>query len=116
MYPMDLFDFLPITPGMPGDNARDRSPGHQLATGVGSVVLPTINFVVVLFAGFAQDGTIALVAMPIASGTLLFLLARSVSVGLGWAIVLAIYCAVFCFMANLGALLLAALGQFYSTF
>jgi hypothetical protein len=114
---VDLFGFIPIVPpGMPGENARDRSPGHRLASGVGSVLLPLINFVVVLFAGFAHDGTIALVAMPGISGALLFLLARYVSVGAGWAAVLAMFCAVFCFMANICALLVAALGQFYSSF
>jgi hypothetical protein len=114
---VDLSDFIPIVPpGMPGENARDRPPGLELASGVGSVLLPLVNFVVVLFAAFAHDATIALVAMPGVSGALLFVLARQVSVGVGWAAVLAMFCAVFCFMANTCALLLAALGQFYSHF
>jgi hypothetical protein len=114
---VDLFDLIPITPpGMPGENARERSPGHQLVSGVGSVLLPLSNFAVVLFAEFAHDGTIALVLMPAVSALVLFLLARRVSVGGAWAVVLAMFCAVFCFMANVCALLLAALGQFYSSF
>jgi hypothetical protein len=114
---MDLFDFIPIVPpGMPGENSRERSPGHQLASGVGSVLLPIVNFVVVLFAEFAHDGTIALVAMPIVSALLVYVLGRRLSVGVGWAILLAMFCAVFCFMANACALLLAGLGQFYSHF
>jgi hypothetical protein len=36
---VDLFDFIPIVPpGGPGDS-RERSPGHQLASGIGSVLL-----------------------------------------------------------------------------
>jgi hypothetical protein len=83
---------------------------------VGSVLLPIVNGCIVLFAGFAHDGTIALVVMPLASAVLVFALARWLAVSLGWSIVLALGCAVFCFTANLGALLLAALGQFYSAF
>jgi hypothetical protein len=117
LYRVDLFDFIPIVPpGMPGDNSRDRSPGHQLASGVGSVLLPAVNFTIVLAAGFAHDGRIALLVMPLVSGALLFVLARRVAVGVAWALVLAACCAVFCFVANGCALFLAALVQFSRDF
>jgi hypothetical protein len=113
---VDLFDFIPIVPpGGPGDS-RDRSPGHQFAAGVGSVLLPAINFAVVLFAGFAHNGTIAFVVMPIVSAAILYVLARRLSVGAGWSLVLAMCCAAFCFVANGCALLLAGLAGFYRTF
>jgi hypothetical protein len=39
---MDIFDFFPmVPPGGPGD-LRDRSPGHQLAAGVGPLLLPAV--------------------------------------------------------------------------
>lgn len=80
------------------------------------MLLPAINFAVVLFADFAHDGTIAFVVMPIVSGALLFLLARRVDVGAAWSVVLAMCCAAFCFVANGCALLLAGLAGFYQTF
>lgn len=113
---MDFFDFIPIVPpGVPADS-RERPAGHQFASGVGSVLLPAINFVVVLFAGFAHDGRIALVVMPGVSGALLYVLARRLDVGVAWAIVLAMLCAVFCFVGSGCALFLAGLADFYQTF
>jgi hypothetical protein len=113
---VDLFDFIPIVPpGMPGDS-RERSPGHQLATGVGSVLLPALNFTVVLFAGFAHDGRIAFGVMPIVSAAILYFLSRALAVTVGWALVLAMCCAAFCFVANGCALLLVGLAGFYRTF
>ena len=113
---MDLFDFIPIVPpGMPGDS-RERSPGHQLATGVGSVLLPAVNFTVVLFAGFAHDGKVALVVMPIVSAAILYVVSRALSVTVGWALVLAMCCAAFCFVVNGCALLLVGLAGFYRAF
>jgi hypothetical protein len=113
---MDFFDFIPIVPpGMPGDS-RDRPPGHQLAAGVGSVLLPAINFMVVLFAGFAHDGRVALAILPLVSGAVLYALARRLSVGVAWALVLGMCCAAFCFVGNGAALLLAGLAGFFQTF
>ena len=113
---MDLFAFIPIVPpGGPGDS-RDRSPGHQFASGVGSLLLPAINFFIVLFADFAHEGTTAFVVMPIVSAGLVYVLSRRLSVGVGWALVLAMCCAAFCFVANGCALLLVGLSGFYQTF
>jgi presenilin-like A22 family membrane protease len=113
---MDLFDFIPIVPpGMPGES-RERSPGHQLASGVGSALLPAINFIVVLVAGFAHSATVAFVVLPAVSGALLYVLARRVSVGAAWSIALAMFCAVFCFIANGVAFFFVALGDFWHTF
>jgi hypothetical protein len=113
---MDLFDFFPVVPpGGPGDS-RERSPGHQLASGVGSLLFPAVNFIIVLVAGFAHDGRIALVLMPLVSGVLLFVLARRFSVGVGWSLVLALCCAAFCFVASACALFLVGFMQFFRTF
>jgi hypothetical protein len=113
---MDIFDFIPIVPpGMPGDS-RERSPGSELASGVGAVLLPAVNFVVVLFAGFAHNGTVALLVMPVVSGGLLYALARWRSVGVAWAIVYAMCSAAFCFVANGCALFLVGLLGFFHTF
>jgi hypothetical protein len=116
LYLVDLFDFIPIVPpGMPGDS-RERSTEHQFASGVGSVLLPIINFVIVLVAAFAHDATIALALMPGLSALVLFVLARRLSVDVAWSLVLAGFCAVFCFVANVCALFLAAMMQFYRDF
>jgi hypothetical protein len=113
---MDFFDFIPIVPpGFPGDSA-ERSPGHQFASGVGSVLLPAINFIVVLALGFAHDVTVALVVLPVVSGAILYVVARVLSVGVAWGIVLAMFCAVFCFVANVGALFFVAFADFFQTF
>jgi hypothetical protein len=114
--PMDFFDFIPIVPpGMPGDSP-ERSPGHQFASGVGSVLLPMINFIVVLAAGFAHSGTVALVVLPLVSGGILYVVARLLSVGVAWGIALAMFCATFCFVANGVALFIAGLANFFQTF
>jgi hypothetical protein len=113
---MDIFDFIPIVPpGMPGDS-RDQAPGQELASGVGAVVLPGVNFLVVLFAGFAHNGTVALILMPVVSAVALFVLARFQSVGVAWAIVYAMCCAAFCFVANGCALFIVGLVGFFHTF
>jgi len=113
---MDFFDFIPIVPpGMPGDS-QDRPIGHQLASGVGSVVLPAINFFVVLLAGFAHGATVAFLVLPLVSGALLYVFARWQSVGTAWSIALGMLCAVFCFMANGAAFFFVALADFWHTF
>jgi hypothetical protein len=113
---MDIFDFIPtVPPGMPGDS-RERPPAYQLASGVGAVLLPAINFVVVLFAEFTHSGTVALFVMPVISGALLYVLARWQSVGLAWSIVYALCSAAFCFVANGCALFLVGLLSLYQTF
>ena len=81
-----------------------------------SHLLPAINFFVVLFAGFAQDGRFALLVLPGVSGALLYVLARRVDVGVAWGIALSMFCAVFCFVANGCALFLVGLAGFYQTF
>jgi hypothetical protein len=113
---VDIFDFIPIVPpGMPG-GSRDRPPGYEIASGVGAVLLPAINAVVVLFAGFAHSGTVALLLMPVVSGALLYLLARWQSVGVAWGLVYAMCCAAFCFIGNGCALFLVGLLGFFHTF
>ena len=113
---MDLFDLFPMGgPGFPGERSA-RTPGEQLLAGSATVLLPTANFLLVLLAGIAPLTTVALVVMPLASALLLMVLARVVDVSLGRALVFGTICAALCFTANLGALVLAAIGQIYSGF
>jgi len=113
---VDFFDFIPIVPPGGLGDSREHSAGHQFASGVGSLLLPATNFFVVLFAGFAHDDQIALLVMPGLSAALLYVLARRLDVGLGWAIVLAMFCAGFCFLANGCALFLVGLAGFFQAF
>jgi hypothetical protein len=113
---MDFFDFIPIVPpGMPGDSP-ERSPGHQMASGAGSVLLPGINFLVVLLAGFAHSAMVAFVALPVASAAVLYVVARYLSVGVAWSLVLAMFTAGFCFVGNGFAFLFVGLADFFHTF
>jgi hypothetical protein len=113
---MDFFDLIPIVPpGMPGDS-RERSPGHQIASGAGSALLPAVNFLVVLLAGFAQSAMIAFVVLPVVSAAILYPLARYLSVGVAWSLALAMFCAVFCFVGNGVAFLFVGLADFFQTF
>jgi hypothetical protein len=113
---MDIFDLFPMGgPGLPGERSA-RSPEEKLAAGTATLLLPTLNFLIVLFAGVAPHTTVALVLMPLLSAVLLFALARILGVSVGRGILFAICCAATCFVGNLGALLLAAIGAFYSNF
>ena len=56
---MDWFDLIPLVPpGLPGERSQDRTLAQQLVAGTASVLLPTINLVLVLFASFAVHPTI----------------------------------------------------------
>jgi hypothetical protein len=113
---MDIFDLFPMGgPGLPGERSA-RTPEEQLAAGTATLLLPTVNFLLVLFAGVAPLTTVALVLMPLLSAILLFVLARILGVSVGRGILFAICCGGICFAGNLGALLLAAIGQIYSGF
>ena len=113
---MDLFDLFPMGgPGLPGERSA-RTPGEQLAAGTATLLLPTVNFLLVLFAGIAPLTTVALVVMPLASAVLLTAVARVVDVSFWRALMFGMICAAVCFTANLAALILAAIGQFYSGF
>ena len=113
---MDIFDLFPMGgPGLPGERSA-RTPGEQLAAGTATVLLPTVNFLLVLLAGIAPLATVALVVMPLVSAVLLFAFARFVEVSVWRALAYAMACAAICFTVNLGAMLLAAIGQIYSGF
>ncbi len=113
---MDLFDLFPMGgPGLPGERSA-RTPGEELAAGTATILLPTVNLLLVLFAGIAPHTTVALVVMPLVSALLLFAFARVLDTSFWRALMFGMFCAVICFTANLGALILAAIGQFYSTF
>jgi hypothetical protein len=113
---MDIFDLFPMGgPGLPGERSA-KTPAEQLAAGSATLLFPTVNFLLVLLAGVAAHTTLALVVMPLASAVLLFVLARFLDVSVIRAVLFAMACAAICFTGNLGALLLAAIGQFYSGF
>jgi hypothetical protein len=114
---VDLFDLIPFVP--PGSASRSRaemSSAQQLAVGVAMAILPTINFIVVLSAHFAHDGTTALVLLPVISALMVLILGLLLAVSTAWAIVYAMGCAAACFTVNGVALLLVGLGSFFSTF
>jgi hypothetical protein len=114
---MIFFDLFPIVPpGLPGERSPELTSGQRSAAGVASTVLPTINFVLVLFVGFASHATVALAAMPLGSAVLAYLLSRRLSTPIAWAIVLAMGCAAFCLIGNAGALFLHGLAQFFRDF
>jgi hypothetical protein len=114
---MNLFDLFPIVPpGLPGERSSALTPGQRFAAGLGSTLLPAINFMLVLFVGFASHATIALAAMPLGSAAVLYVLSRRLSTPIAWAIVLAMGCAAFCLIANASALFLHGLAQFYHDF
>jgi hypothetical protein len=113
---MDLFDLFPVTPPQfPGERSA-RTPAEQAAAGVGLLLLPATNFVLVLFTGLASHVTIVLVVLPLVSAVVAYLLSRWLSISAGRSILLGFGCATACFIGNACALLLAALGQFYSGF
>jgi hypothetical protein len=111
---MDWLDLIPIVPpGLPGEHSADRTPAQRLGTGVATVLLPAINFMLVLLAGFAAHAKVALVAMPLISASLVFLLARRLAISAAWALALAIACAAFCLIGNAGALFLVGLAHLF---
>ena len=114
---MDPFDFIPVVPpNLPGENAAGKTPGQSFAAGVASTVLPTVNFLLVLFTSFAASFAVALAAMPLASAGLVFVIGRRLSTATAWAVVYALGCAAFCFIGNTCALLLHGLLQFFHDF
>lgn len=113
---MDLFDLFPVVPPqMPGERAA-RDPLEQVAAGVAVGLLPLVNALLVLFTGLKGHGVVALAVMPLVSAALAYVLARRLSTPVGRSILLGFGCTTACFIGNGVALLLAAIGSFYSTF
>ncbi len=113
---MDIFDLFPMGgPDLPGERSA-RNPGEELAAGTATLLLPTVNLLIVLFTGVATHTTFVVVGMPLLSSALLFVLARVLDTSVVRAILLAMACATLCFTANLGGLLLVAFGSFFSAF
>ena len=114
---MDPFDFIPIVPpNLPGENASGKKPGESFAAGVASTVLPAVNFLLVLFTGFAASFAVALALMPLASASLVFVIGRRLSTATSRVVVYALGCAAFCLIGNACALLLHGLLQFFHDF
>jgi hypothetical protein len=106
---MDLLDLIPIVPPtLPGERSPGLKPAQRFVARAASTALPVISFVLVLFVGFARHIAVALVALPLASAALTFLLSRRVATPIAWAIVIAAGCAAYCFVGSGFALLLHA--------
>jgi hypothetical protein len=114
---MDLFDLIPIVPpSLPGERSAALNDTLRFAAGVGSTLLPTIDFLLVLFAGLASPLVVPVVVLPLASGGVTFLVSRLVSTPIAWALVLAMGCAMFCLIGDGCALLLHGLLRFFQEF
>ena len=85
---MDPFDFIPpLLPSLPGERSPQLTPGQRFAAGVGSTLLPAINFLLVLLAGFARNLAVAFLVMPLASAAAAFLFSRRLGTPLAWGLV-----------------------------
>jgi hypothetical protein len=113
---MDLFDLFPIVPPQfPGERSS-RDPLEQVAAAVAVGLLPLAGALLVLFSGLKGHAVVALVVMPLVFATVAYLLGRRLSVSVGRSLLLGFGCTTACFVANAGAMLLAAVAGFYSTF
>lgn len=113
---MDIFDLFPMgAPGLPGDRIA-RNPSEEVTAGVGFLLLPLVGFLVVLFTGVAEHETFVIAIMPLLASVIVFVVARVLSVSIPRALLLAMGSATMCFMANLGGLVLAAIGSFFGNF
>jgi hypothetical protein len=113
---MDIFDLFPMgAPGLPGDRLA-KSPGEEVATGVGTLLLPTVSLLLVLFAGIAEHTTFVVVIMPLLCALLVFVLSRVLDTSIPRSLLIAFVSATMCFTANLGGLVLAAIGSFFTNF
>jgi hypothetical protein len=83
---MDLLDLIPIVPPtLPGERSPELKPAQRFVARAASTALPVISFVLVLCVGFARHIAVALVALPLASAALTFLLSRRVATPIAWA-------------------------------
>ena len=114
---VDIFDLIPIVPpSLPGERSSELTSAQRFGAGVATSLFPTVNFLVVLLAGFARDFTVALIAMPLGSATAAFVLSRRLATPVAWAIVIAMGCAAACLVGNGFALLLHGMAQFFHDF
>jgi hypothetical protein len=113
---MDIFDLFPMGgPGLPGDRLA-KSPAEEVAAAVGTLLLPMASFCLVLFTGIKEHTEFVVAIMPALAWLLAFVLARVLDVSIPRALLIGFVSATMMFMANLGALVLAAIGSFFSTF
>jgi hypothetical protein len=114
---MSIFDLVPIVPpGLPGERSPELTETQRFGAGFASTLLPTVNFLLVLFTGFAAHVMIALVLLPGASGGIVYAGMRRLATPRAWAIVLAMGCATFCFIGDGCALFLHLLARFFQDF
>ena len=84
-------------------------PRELLAAGVALWVLPLVGVLLVLFTTLNASGAIVLVALPLASAVLAYVLSRPLSASAGRSLLWGCACMVSCVVCNACALLLAAL-------
>ena len=102
-------DFLDPFPILPGKQLPDETGAQNFVVGLSFVVMPAIGFLLVLLTGFAFHASVALLVLPGISAVAAFLLARLTAVRSAWAMVVALGSAVFCFVADSGALIVHGL-------
>jgi hypothetical protein len=112
---MDWSDLMPIVPpNLPGERSSALTPGQRFLAGIGTTLLPTIGFLLVLLSGFAARAAIALAVIPILNGTLVFVLCRRFATPLAWALLFALGSAAFCLIGDSCALLLRGLARLFN--
>ena len=108
---LDLFSAMPT----PGGSNRERSPAENLVYGLAAVVFPILLTVLVLFAGLWKypELTLALAVLLLVAT---YVVGRVLEVALAEILKAVIACAVSCFVWGGIALIVAAIGSFYSEF
>lgn len=109
------FDFLGSAFLGPRGPGRDASPAEQLVAGITQLLFPTLVFCLVAFAGLWKNLTAASL-LVLGLGVAGYLLARLLSVRIGFACLTTLAGLLWSFMAMLGAGLLAGLGDFFRAF
>jgi hypothetical protein len=114
---MDPFDLIPIVPpNLPGESSPQLTDSQRFVFGVSSTLLPTLSFLLVLFAGFAAHPAVALAVLPLTGAAASLLIARLLSVSRPWGLVIALGALAFCLIGDTIALFLHELAQFFHDF
>jgi hypothetical protein len=103
-------------PGAGPNLGRNLSPAQNVASGVGTVALPILGFVVVLLAGLWQHPLIALVLLPASFIVLSVALSARLGNESSWTARVALECAIASVICCAGASLLGAIAGFYRDF
>jgi hypothetical protein len=94
---VDFFDFIPIEPG---GVSRDRPRNEEFAAALTLVLLPILDFCLVMFGGLADQPKFAMVWLPLLLVALSALIARQARVRTWQAFVMVLGCAFWSFFAS----------------